>query len=56
MTTHIYSLTQPPNITIHTIKRKCREGCGNMCHDLLMAQITICKDKSVNEIIDDYIL
>jgi hypothetical protein len=35
------------------ILKACREGCGNMCHDLLMAQITICKDKSVNGIIYD---
>ena len=34
-------------------KKTCREGYGNMCHDLLMAQITIWKNKSVNGIIDD---
>ena len=34
-------------------KKTCRGGCGNMCHGLWMAQITICKDKSVNGIIDD---
>ena len=30
----IHSFTHPQNITVHTIKRQCRESCENMCHGL----------------------